>query len=285
MESPGKKIHFVSGMPRSGSTLLCNVLAQNPNWHATATSGILDIVMTVRNRWGQLQEFMAIPEAQKPQHEETLVRVMKSILNSYFENVDKPVIFDKSRGWLAHLETAEKILGRKPKVIVPVRDLRDILASFEKLYRKTKDTKLVSQEGAFPARYATCQGRCSILASEDQIVGASYNRVKDAYKRGWKDCMLFVDYDRLTSAPQTVIREIYEFLDEPFYDGHDFDHVEQVTQEDDSVHIWKSLHVIRPRIEPQKSDHAEILGDKVSEIYTKNSDYWKKLMRGNDIDE
>lgn len=36
-----KKYYFISGLPRSGSTLLANILAQNPRFHATATSGIL----------------------------------------------------------------------------------------------------------------------------------------------------------------------------------------------------------------------------------------------------
>ena len=34
--------HFISGLPRSGSTLLANLLAQNPRFHSTATSGILN---------------------------------------------------------------------------------------------------------------------------------------------------------------------------------------------------------------------------------------------------
>jgi sulfotransferase len=38
-----KKIHFINGMPRSGSTLLCNILAQNPKFHVTPTSYVAEV--------------------------------------------------------------------------------------------------------------------------------------------------------------------------------------------------------------------------------------------------
>jgi len=39
-----KEIYFINGMPRSGSTLLCNILAQNPEFHVTPTSGLSELV-------------------------------------------------------------------------------------------------------------------------------------------------------------------------------------------------------------------------------------------------
>src|SRR4051794_4991565 len=57
-----KKYCFISGLPRSGSTLLANLLAQNPRFHASATSGILDVVFGVRNHWDQLPQFQAMDD-------------------------------------------------------------------------------------------------------------------------------------------------------------------------------------------------------------------------------
>lgn len=128
-----KTIHFVSGLPRSGSTLLCNLLAQNPRFHATATSAILDVMFAVRNQWDKLVEFQAAVD--KAANEAAKLRVLRGILQAYYDEVTLPVIFDKSRSWLAHLELAEAVLGDKAKVLVPVRDVRDVLSSFEKLWR------------------------------------------------------------------------------------------------------------------------------------------------------
>jgi len=66
-EKDHKNIHFISGLPRSGSTLLANILAQNPAFHSTATNGIADVMFSVRNQWDNLIEFKASPnpEAKK----------------------------------------------------------------------------------------------------------------------------------------------------------------------------------------------------------------------------
>src|SRR5688500_109458 len=130
-----KTYYFVSGMPRAGSTLLMNILAQNPRFHVTGTSGIMDVIFGIRNTWDKHVEFQATPD------EDAKLRVMRGILDGFYANVDKPVVFDKSRGWLSLLEMAETILSHKAKVLVPVRDLREILASWEKLWRETSKTR------------------------------------------------------------------------------------------------------------------------------------------------
>ena len=37
MPGERKTIHFIAGMPRAGSTILGNILAQNPRFHVTPT--------------------------------------------------------------------------------------------------------------------------------------------------------------------------------------------------------------------------------------------------------
>src|SRR5262245_36279277 len=99
----GKRFHFIAGLPRSGSTLLANILAQNPRFHATGTSGVLEVLFNVRNCWEGLGEFQAMPaEAGSA----AKVRVLRGILESFHADTDRPVVFDKSRSWLAYLEMA-----------------------------------------------------------------------------------------------------------------------------------------------------------------------------------
>ena len=55
-----KSFAFISGLPRSGSTLLCNILAQNPEAKVSkATSGLHDVLFGVRNQWDRLTEHQA----------------------------------------------------------------------------------------------------------------------------------------------------------------------------------------------------------------------------------
>ncbi|MCI5108706.1 MAG: sulfotransferase [Candidatus Pacebacteria bacterium] len=262
-----KEYYFISGFPRSGSTLLANILAQNPRFHATATSGIMDIMFGVRNQWDKLIEFQASP------NDSAKLRVLRGILDNYYADIDKPVVFDKSRGWLSLLEMAEHVLGHKAKVLVPVRDLRDVLASFEKLWRKNSVDTQISQESDFYFQFQTVQGRSDVWMKQDQPVGLAYRRVTDAIQRGFRDRMFLVDFDDMTRDPEGTFKQIYQFLgEEPF--EHDFNNVEQVTWENDALHGFKDLHKIKSKVEPMEPQWPKVLGgfaDKYKEL-----NFWKK---------
>jgi len=252
-----KTYHFISGLPRAGSTLLCNILMQNPRFWAGPTSGILDVMFAVRNQWDKLVEFQAQPPAQS---EAAKLRVLRGILDAYYQDVTRPVIFDKSRGWLAYLEMAEAVLARPAKVLVPVRDLREVLASFELLWRKTSATRQMPQEPAHYFQFQTVEGRCEVWCRNDQPVGLAYNRIKDALQRGFRDRLHFVEFEKLTQNPERTMRQVYQFLGEEYF-KHDFDHVEQVTFENDAIHGIPDLHTIRPKVAPAQPHWPTVLGD------------------------
>ncbi len=252
-EGDEKKYYFIAGLPRAGSTLLCNILAQNPRFLTTATSGIMDVMFGVRNTWDNLIEFKANPNP------DAKLRVLRGILDSYYADSDKSVVFDKCRGWLSLLEMAESVLGHKAKVLVPVRDIRDVLASFEKLWREASKSKQIGQEGANYFAFQTVEGRTETWLRPDQPVGLAYNRIKDAINRGYADRMLLVDFEDLTARPEQTMQVIYEFLGEKFY-RHDFENVKQVTFEDDSVHGIPNLHTIKSKVRPMPPQWPLILG-------------------------
>ncbi len=261
-----KTYYFIAGLPRSGSTLIANVLAQNPRFHTTGTSGIMDIMFSVRNNWDRLVEFQAAP------NEPAKLRVLRGILENYYSDIDKPVIFDKCRGWISLLEMAEAVLGHKAKVIVPVRDIRDVLASFEKLWRNTSKTSQITTEAEHYFNFQTVQGRVDVWMQQNQPVGLAYNRIVDAVQRGFGDRMLFVDFDNLTSHPKETFNDIYTFLDEKVY-AHDFNNVKQVTWENDAIHGFKGLHDIRSKVEPMKPQWQSVLGGFIEPLERLN--FWK----------
>jgi len=86
-------------MPRSGSTLLCNILAQNPALHATATSGCMDVMFGIRNSWDKLIEHRSNPD--RAGNKRALLRVLRAVMDAYYAEAAKPVIVEKCRGWLS----------------------------------------------------------------------------------------------------------------------------------------------------------------------------------------
>lgn len=269
-KSKQKTFHFISGLPRSGSTLLCNILAQNPRFHTTGTSGIMDVMFGVRNAWDNLVEFKAAPD------EAGKLRVLRGILESFYAPVEKPVIFDKCRGWLSLIEMAEKVLGHKVKILVPVRDIRDVLASFEKLWRATAATGQVGQESQNYFKFQTAAGRADVWMQPDQPVGLAYNRLTDAIGRGYSDRLLLIDYNAMTENPKKIFTDIYKFLDEKPFE-HNFNRVEQVTWEDDAVHGFKGLHDIRNKVEPMAPQWPTVLGP-FAERYGRLN-FWKNPVK------
>lgn len=250
-----KTVHFISGLPRSGSTLLVNLLAQNPRFQVGGTSPLVDMLLLIRAAWDRS------PEAKAMDPEEAAAarrRVMMGMFAGYYPH--QGVAFDKSRSWLAHLEMAEALLRRKVKVIVPVRDVRDVLASFELLWRKATALRQIEWEQRNYHLFQTAPGRCQVWMAPDGPVGIAYARIRDAIQRGFGDRMLLVPYEALTGNPADTLARIYEFLGEtPF--AHNFDDVDPVTREDDRAYGFPGLHDMRRKVEASPSRWRELLGD------------------------
>jgi len=146
-----------------------------------------------------------------------------------------------------------------------------VVASFEKLYRKTSALGQLPQEAAMALRFKTALGRTEVFIDDGQPVGRAYNAIRDAVTRGWHDRMHFIDFEDLTRRPRETLQGIYRFLDVAPH-AHDFERVEQLTVEDDFVYGFKDLHVIRARVEPQAPAWPKVYDDAVFQ-----SPAWKTL--------
>jgi sulfotransferase len=125
-----KKIYFLSGLPRSGSTVLAALLQQHPEMHTTATSGLLDMLVGTLHAWADSLSQRSCTKANEEQDKE-IQRVLKAICETKYADIDKPVILDKARGWASdvNMPTMYNVLGYKPKIIATVRNVEDCVAS------------------------------------------------------------------------------------------------------------------------------------------------------------
>lgn len=264
-------IFYQSSLPRSGSTLLQNILAQNPAFHVTPTSGLLELIFGARHNYTTGAEFRAQdPEKMK----QAFLAFCRGGIETYASSLtDKPYFIDKSRGWGVHYELLQAIFKREPKIICMVRDLRQILSSMEKKHRQTPE-RHQSIENHQEMTGTTTLKR-AILHLQRPPVGMALERLVEIHRRGWAKKILFLRYEDLTGKPAEVLKKVYAYLGVPEF-NHDFKNVAQVTQEDDEVFGIPGLHDIRPMVSPQKFDYQEVLGtDVLRHVHSKYAWYFK----------
>ena len=264
-----RKIHFIAGLPRSGSTLLTNVLLQNPKFATTATSSLLEFLLQVRDNWNKLEGHKVYPDGQDKW------AVIKSILQNY-HNTDKEIIFDKNRGWSTHIEFIEKLTGDKAKIVACVRNLEDICSSFEKLFRRNRADGEIHGEFS-NTKMKTIDGRVEVWVADEGVIGRPYVSLMDTFQRGLGDRILIFPYEQWTSNPDFWFKKLYEFIGEEYYQ-HDFNNIEQVIRENDAGYGWgDNLHELRTgKLEYLKSDAKSILGP-AWPAKLHDSEFWKKI--------
>lgn len=242
-------IHFVAGLPRSGSTLLLNLLGQNPGHHVTPTNSLLWMMAVIRDNWSSNDAFVA-QGLQNIEHR--IPAALRGMAYGFYERelgAKHQVVFDKNRAWMTQIELLERVFNRRVPVIVTVRDVKAIVASFEKLYRKNPVARRQYLGPAY-IQAQTIDGRARVLMSAGGIIGMPVSALRDALNRGVADRLLIVPYNKLVSDPKGTLASMHQQLGLlPF--EYDPDNVQQITKEDDAIHGWGfDLHTVRPKIEP-----------------------------------
>lgn len=272
-------IHFVSGLPRSGTTLLMNLLGQNPAHHVTPTSGLIHLMLAVQKKWTHCQEFRAQGLAEAKPY---VQGALKGLITGFFAEPLEAgkTVFDKSRGWVQHVELVERILERRVKVITMVRDIRAIAASWEKVYRR-RDIEFALPPDKEGEEASTVVSRTNKILLPTKVTGRSIGRVRDALQR-CPEKLLVVPYERLTTAPRETLAKIHEALGLPPFD-YDPEHVEQVTHEDDN-YLRADLHTIRSRVEATPEPWRGTLPADVADRIAKEYDDLNRLAAGPVLD-
>jgi sulfotransferase len=249
-----KKVFFNASLPRSGSTLLQNVMMQNPEIYSTPTSGVVEFLLTARTLYSTGDAF----RAQDPvEMERAFLGFCKAGLYGYFNSLtDRPYVIDKSRAWIGNFRFANCI-EPGAKAIVMIRDLRSIFASMEKNYRRNPHKDPLIVDGA-QLKNMTVNSRLQHFSVSPPVAPA-IEWLYDAVQQGYSQRFLFIKFEEFTKDPERVISRVYDYLELPHF-KHDFNNVEQLTYENDVIHGIFGDHTIKPKIEPVTEDYLSILG-------------------------
>lgn len=268
-----KQIFFNSSLPRSGSTLLQNIIAQNPEFYCTPTSGTLELIYAARANFTTDVTF-------KAQDSELMQNGFKGFckegINGFYNAItDKPFILDKSRGWGIHYNFLENILGEPPKIICMVRDIKQILSSMELKFRQNQiyDSGIVNHSNL---KNTTTPKRIDHYLST-QPLGLGIERLQEIFRQGINQHILFIRYEDLCSHPDAAINRIYNYLNIPVFNHHNFNYVEQKTVEDDSVYGIYGDHNIRLKVSKTDNNPENVLGKDVCSWVDNNFKWYNDI--------
>lgn len=266
-----EKIFFQSSLPRAGSTLLQNIIGQNPNFYVTPTSGTLELLYGARSNYTNSPEF-------KAQDSELMKKGFMGFcyngLFGFFNGItDKKYVLDKSRGWGVHYGFINSFYPN-PKIICMVRDLKDIYTSLEKKFRENQHlSSSMIDHGKMVG--TTTEKRVEIW-SNTQPLGLAIERLYQIFKENINTRILFIRYEDLVENPRKEIDKIYEYLELPKY-YHNFNYIEQITVEDDTLYGIYGDHNIKNKIEFVKSDAENILGKNICDWIEMKYDWYYKI--------
>lgn len=234
-----RTLHFISGLPRSGSTLLSALLRQNPRFHANMSSPVAGLINNLITGMGGSNEYsLFISDPQR-------LRILRGLFEQYYgEEFTQPVVFDSNRGWCAQMPLLAQLFPTC-KVIACVRDVPWIIDSVERLIQRnaiTPSALFNFQSGG------TVYSRADGLANADGMLGYPYNGLKQAFYGEQSSRLLLVRYESLVSDPQAVLSGLYAFLGEPAF-NHDLNNLAFDAVEFDRRAGTPGLHEVRPSVQ------------------------------------
>jgi sulfotransferase len=248
-----QKLHFLSGLPRSGSTVLSSILNQNPAIYVTPTSPMLNVTVKMQESWRE------DPTVKANYFEEQARNLTKAILPAFWQHRPEPIIIDKGRGWAQNMPTVNALFGEKIKVIVVERDLPSIMASWLTIIKnqtKSDFDKNLMLKG-YPA------------TDDNRMAEMWFNMVKECMegaqqiKKDVPDQIIIVKYDDIVNNAKHEIARIEQFLELPNHE-YDFNNIQNDTNDDDLL-AWgfEGLHTIRPKLEKTSKPAREVLGEEL----------------------
>jgi sulfotransferase len=235
-----RNIHFISGLPRSGSTLLSALLRQNPRMQAAMTSPVASLIGAVLPKMSGASEFAAFF------HDERRRAIIRHIFAGYYADVGADrLVFDTNRTWASKAPLLKEIYPNS-RIICCVREVGWIIDSIERMLRKNplQLSRVFNYQpgGTVYSRVET------LMNSDNGLVGLAWASLREAWFSDSARRLIVINYDNFVRNPMPVMQRLYAELGEPLY-AHDYDHVDYDEPDYDAHLGMPGMHEVRGKVE------------------------------------
>lgn len=248
-----KSIHFISGLPRSGSTLLAAILSQNPKFHASMTSPLHAIFQGAYHAMSNGETSVFVDDFTR---EKILLGIFMNFYSGRNGSMIDKIAFDTNRGWTNRHAQISKLFP-DAKMICCVRSVNWIVDSFERITRA--NPLLQSKIFSTDAKNNTVYGRANGLTQPNGIVGSAWEGLRDACFSEMSERIMLVRYNSIVNFHRDVVSEIHKFIGADSFD-YDFSDIcfppdqAQLIEEFDARLQCPGLHRISGPIRDTKRD-------------------------------
>lgn len=259
-----KRIHFIVGLPRSGSTMLAALLNQRPQFHATGPSAAYHLFS---NLYAAMSDDGEVPSLINDAQRSSVLRGVVRAVHGPQEGGDARVVFDTNRRWLYRLD---QLVALFPlcQFIVCVRRPDKVLSSLEGARRGS-----VLRRSKMFHPNETLEERVARLMARDGMVGSAMMLIRDALQGPHAERCLILDYDRFMETPVTTMNDLYRFIREPEF-KHDFENFSFEAPDFDAFLNAPGLHRVTGPLRP--SPGAMLLPPEIAERFAKQA-FWKTM--------
>ena len=250
-----KQLFFLMAMPRSGNTLFASIMNQNKELVVTANSITLEIMKDVF-LLKQTDVFQNYPD------HKSLDNILNSVYDIYYKDWPQKYIIDRGPVMTpANFELMQKHFKRPFKCIVLLRDVMDVLASYMKWYTETPDSFINK------FNFRNDEEKLSKVMNKEGAVAKALIAIQNSFN--YKDLCYYLKYDDLVADPERYIKEVYKFLNIPYY-PHQFQNLQQININglvyDDGI-MGKNMHTIRNEIKKEYNPYIEKIPQRIGKKY------------------
>jgi sulfotransferase len=222
---------------------MCNILNQNPAFHATSTQETPFILRSIANAWKNSFNIKNELNLDREGTEDRMRRTLRAYLSTWHEKTQADVIFDKSRGWSNNILMLQELFP-EAVAIVMVRDLRLCMASIEKQHQQFP----VLDDANEPVGQTIIGKADEAMHPTQGIIGSSVVGVEDIIRRSHKN-IVYVQCESLQADPESVMRGVYEAIGEVYF-PHNFKKVKNTAIDPDGFYMYKYPHEGAGEVKP-----------------------------------
>jgi len=242
-----KTVVYVTGLPRSGSTLLCQLMGHHDSIYSSAHSSPLAHALDNLRHGISRDEFLLSQlDNDFDLVYQRLQNAYRGMINGWFHESPRSWVVDKNRGWLGMIETVAE-LDPNFKMLVCIRELSQVYGSIETQHRKTV---LIDSEDRQAA--LTPQGRAARWFNEGGLVAiplgtlsAAINEIPVLLRKH----IYYLKYERLLDSPEATLAEVFSWLGLPDQ-TIDMNKLAYTDHESDSHYRFKFRHQRHTSIQP-----------------------------------